>query len=95
MNPSPTRKVLRREALYLLAGILFGFVAVPSIGTVFYREDVAIGYRQYLVALFDAETWLRAVLYLLAPYLVVQLLRFTSCTWHRIHSRARVAPASR
>jgi hypothetical protein len=95
VNPSPTRKALRREAFYLLAGILFGLVAVPSVGTVYYREDIAIGYRQYLVALFDAETWLCAVLYLLAPYLVVQLLRFTSHAWHRIHSRARVAPASR
>jgi hypothetical protein len=90
---SPTRRALRREALYLLAGILFGFLAVPSIGTVYYREDIAIGYRQYLVALVDAETWFPAVSYLLAPYLVVQLLRSGAWAWHRVRSKPRVAPA--
>ena len=84
MTPSPFhRSALRREALYLFWGILFGVVSVPSIGTLYYREDVAIGYRQYLVALFDAETWFRAAVYLLAPYLFVQLVRCAAGTWRK------------
>ncbi len=91
---SPLRKILRRESLYLLAGILVGFVCVPSLGTVYYREDIAIGYRQFLVALFDPETAFLAVAYILAPYLLVQLVRFTRCLWHSIHPRAPGVQAS-
>jgi len=79
--------------LYLLWGILFGFVSVPSIGTVYYREDIAIGYRQFLGALFDAATWFTAVAYVLAPYLLVQLVRSAVWGWRRIHPNARRAPA--
>jgi hypothetical protein len=81
------RSTLRREALYLFWGILFGIVAVPSIGTLYYREDIAIGYRQYLVALFDAETWFLAAAYLLAPYLFVQLVRCAAEAWRRVRAR--------
>lgn len=90
---SPTREILRRESLYLLAGILGGFVCVPSIGTVYYREDIAIGYRQFLGALFDAETWFSAVAYVLAPYLLVLLARAVVWVWHRIHPNPQAAPA--
>jgi hypothetical protein len=75
--------------VYFLFGILFGIVCVPSIGTVYYREDIAIGYRQYLVALFDAETWYLAAAYLLAPYLLVQLVRSAVWAWRRGRSNAR------
>lgn len=96
MTPSPpTRKMLQRESLYLLGGIVFGFVCVPSIGTVYYREDIAIGYRQFLGALVDPETCFRAVLYILAPYLLVQLLRSLVWLWRTIRPRTRGAPAPR
>ena len=87
-SPPLHRSALRREALYLLWGILFGVVSVPSIGTLYYREDIAIGYRQYLVALFDAETWFRATAYLLAPYLFVQLVRCAAGTWRKVRARS-------
>ena len=82
--------MLRRELLYLAGGIVCGLVCVPSVGTVYYREDIAIGYRQYLGALFDPETSFRAVAYILAPYLLVQLLR--CLVWVR-RPRTRGAPA--
>jgi hypothetical protein len=93
---SPARKIFTRESLYLLWGLLFGLVCVPSIGTVYYREDIAIGYRQFLGGLFDAEIWFIALAYLLVPYLLVQLVRSTVWTWRRIHrntKQARGAPA--
>jgi len=60
---SPARKLLARESRYLVWGLLFGLVSVPSIGTVYYREDIAIGYRQFLGGLFDREIWFIAVAY--------------------------------
>ena len=89
----PTRKMLRRESLYLLGGIVFGFACIPAIGTVYYREDIAIGYRQFLGALVDPETCFRAVAYILAPYLLAQLLRFFVRVWHALRPRTRGIPA--
>jgi hypothetical protein len=88
---SRTRKILRRESLYFLGGVLIGFVCVPSIGTVYYREDIAIGYRQFLGGLFDREIWFIAVAYLLVPYLLVQLVRSTLWAWRRTHRLAKEA----
>lgn len=83
--PSPTQNILPRESLYLLAGILFGLVFVPAIGSVYYHEDIGIGYRQFLGGLFDTETSFVAVAYVLAPYLLVQLVRSARWAWHRLH----------
>jgi hypothetical protein len=88
---SPARKRFTRESRYLVWGLLFGLVSVPSIGTVYYRQDIAIGYRQFLGGLFDREIWFIAVAYLLAPYLLVQLVRCTMWAWRRIHRNAEAA----
>jgi hypothetical protein len=88
---APARKLLARESRYLVWGLLFGLVSVPSIGTVYYREDIAIGYRQFLGGLFDREIWFIAVAYLLVPYLLVQLVRSTLWAWRRTHRLAKEA----
>jgi hypothetical protein len=82
---SPRRKFFAREARYLLWGLLLGFVSVPSIGTVYYHEDIAIGYRQFLRGLFDPEIWFIALAYLLVPYLFLQLVRSAVWTVRRMH----------
>ena len=95
---SAARKLLARELRYLVWGLLFGLISVPSIGTVYYREDIAIGYRQFLGGLFDREIWFIAVGYLLLPYLLVQFVRSTLWAWRRIQrlaEGARGATASR
>jgi hypothetical protein len=80
--PSRTRK-LTREFLYLLAGILVGLLFVPAIGSVYYHEDIGIGYRQFLGGLLDPETALTAVVFVLAPYLLALLVRSVAWAWHR------------
>ena len=84
----PARK-LTRELLYLLLGILVGLVFVPAIGSVYYHEDVGIGYRQFLGGLLDPETSLTAIAFVLAPYLLAQLVRSAVWAWHRIGSSAK------
>jgi len=88
---SSARKILMRESLYLLAGIVFGLVFVPAIGSVYYHEDIGIGYRQFLSGLIDSETSFTAVAYVLAPYLLVQLVRSAVRAWHRVHPNAKEA----
>ncbi len=91
MTPaSPTRK-LTREFLYLLVGIFVGLLFVPAIGSVYYHEDIGIGYRQFLGALLDPETSLTAVTFVLAPYLLAQLVRSAAWGWHRFGSSAKQA----
>jgi len=79
---SPTRKLMR-ELLYLFVGILVGLLFVPAIGSVYYHEDIGIGYRQFLGGLLDPETSLTAVVFVLAPYLLAQLVRSAAWAWHR------------
>ena len=91
MTPSsPTRK-LTREFLYLLVGILVGLLFVPAIGSVYYHEDIGIGYRQFLGGLVDPETSLTAVVFVLAPYLLAQLVRSAAWAWQRFGSSAKQA----
>jgi len=84
--PSPARRALVRESLYLLAGVLAGLTLIPAIGSTYYREDIAIGFRQFFGGLFDADTWFIAVPYVLAPYLLLQLVRSAVWAWRRLQS---------
>jgi len=69
-----------------VAGVLVGLLLVPAIGSTYYREDIAIGYRQFFGGLFDAETWFIALQYVLAPYLLLQLVRWAVWAWRRLQS---------
>lgn len=69
----------------LLAAALFGLVFVPAIGSLYYREDIGIGYRQFLSGLFDPETSLAAIGFVLAPYLLMQLVRCACWVWRTVH----------
>lgn len=75
MPAMPPRKILAKEWLTLIVGLILGSIVMPAIFGIFDGDGIFSLYAEFYQLLFDKDDWWFAILLSLIPYFIFQFCR--------------------